>query len=454
MRRLWTLLYPGIRVKRWLLLFSLGLLTAGAGFALGIEAKIWGRMEDILIDFFYHLTGQLAGPYITGFFLMIIGIIIIAYSMHRLIQSIMNTLFPDSPGRLTEALYHKRYLKRGPKVVVFGGGTGLSTLLRGLKSYTSNVTAVVTVADDGGSSGRLRKEFGILPPGDFRNCLVALADTEPLMEELFQYRFTHGEGLTGHSFGNLFIAAMTDIAGDFESAVRQSSTVLAVRGHVLASTLENVQISAEYDDGTIIRGESKISEQGRPIKKLLMEPEDATTSEQVKTAVREADLIVLGPGSLYTSVITTLLVKDIREEIQKAKSAKVYICNVMTQPGETDGYRAEDHLQAVIEHGGEGIVDTVIVNNEEVPEELAEKYKETDAFEVKYQRDSLQELGVQVVEESLISKEEFARHDSDKLGELVYQLAMRKKISAGNPFMGLLARAAPKFLARYYHTGQ
>ena len=454
MKRILTLLYPGIRVKRWLLLFGLGIMMIGAGFAIGVEAKFWGRIEDFLIDLIYTITGHFAGPFLTGMILIILGALCAAFALSKLIQAIMGSLLPHASGRLVEAMYYRRYLERGPRIVVLGGGTGLGTLLRGLKQHSSNLTAIVTVADDGGSSGRLRDELGILPPGDFRNCLVALADTEPLMEKLFQYRFPEGGALAGHSFGNLFIAAMTGVTGDFASAVRESSTVLAILGHVLPPTLENVTLHAEYEDGSVVAGESNIPLQGKPVKRVFLTPEHTEATPQALEAIRQADMIILGPGSLYTSVIPILLVGSIVDALQKAEAKKVYACNIMTQPGETDAYTAEQHLKALLDHSYPGLVDIIVVNNESVPAELADRYKEQNAYPVTFNRAALQSMGVQVIEAPMVSRVNLARHDPERLGGLMYRLAMTQKLSKANPLIALLARVAPRFLSRYYHTGK
>jgi uncharacterized cofD-like protein len=238
--------------------------------------------------------------------------------------------------------------------VVIGGGTGLSVALRGLKGHTSNLTAIVTVADDGGSSGRLRRELGVLPPGDFRNCMVALADVEPLMEDLFQYRFKNGSGLDGHSFGNLFIVAMSEVTGNFERAVQESCRVLAVRGQILPSTLANVMLCAEMEDANTVEGESQISATGERISRVYLQPGDAVAHPEAVRAIEEADLVVVGPGSLYTSVLPNLLVPGIGEAVAHSTALKIYVCNVATQPGETDGYRISDHVNALTRHMPEG----------------------------------------------------------------------------------------------------
>ena len=320
---------------------------------------------------------------------------------------------------------------RGPKIVVIGGGTGLGTIIRGLKSITDNLTAIVTVADDGGSSGRLRHEFGILPPGDIRNCLIAMADLEPLMEQLMQFRFAGGAGLAGHNFGNLFLTAMTGITGDFELAIKASSQVLAVRGQVLPATLENVSLVAEMQDGSVVRGESNLREQGIGIERLRLEPADCQPVPEALAALAEAEAIILGPGSLYTSVIPNLLVREISEALRKAPGLRIYVCNAMTEPGETTGYTASDHLKALLRHGGEGLIDLALINNEPVPPHLVEAYAREGAAPVKADLDAVTALGITPLAEPLIVKNGLVRHDAQELSRILLGLIRVKKLSAG-----------------------
>ncbi len=311
---------------------------------------------------------------------------------------------------------------RGPKIVVIGGGTGLGTILRGLKEITPHLTAIVTVADDGGSSGRLQREFGILPPGDIRNCLVAMADIEPLMERLFQYRFTGSSDLTGHNFGNLFLAAMTDITGDFEVAIKESSKVLAVRGQVLPATLEHVVLKAELIDGRVVTGESEIPKSRVPIKRVFLEPADCKPVTEAIAALNEADIIILGPGSLYTSIIPNLLVEDIAETLRSSTAIKVYVCNAMTQAGETDNYSASQHLKAIVDHAGPGLVDVALVNNEIIDAEILERYTEEGAKPVQVDLEDIASLGVTPLAVPVITKTNYIRHDASKLAHIILGL--------------------------------
>lgn len=315
--------------------------------------------------------------------------------------------------------YRHQSLKRGPRIVAIGGGTGLPVLLRGLKRYTENLTAIVTVADDGGSSGRLRGEFGILPPGDIRNCLVALAETETLMDRLFHYRFDQGEGLAGHNLGNLLLTALTDIAGDFQTAIQEASKVLKVRGLVLPSTLKQVVLHAELRDGTVISGESRISQSREPIRRVFLTPEGCAPVPEALEAIAAADLILIGPGSLYTSVLPILLVGEIVAAIKRSPALKCYLCNIMTQPGETTGFKASDHLQAIYEHAGRGWIDYVLVNTRSINPEKQEKYARQGASPVQVDDQALYRMGVRLIRADVLEDGELVRHDSQKLSRAI-----------------------------------
>jgi uncharacterized cofD-like protein len=425
--KLFKWLYPGLKIKRWLFLAVVGILLISIGVTVTIDFDFLRLLESGLVALIYNLTGHFPEliNIIIGLIIIGIGIICVVYGISKMINSIIDALLPENEEELVELIYQKRYLKKGPKIVVIGGGTGLPTMLRGIKEFTSNVTAVVTVADDGGSSGILRDELDVLPPGDIRNCLVSLADTEVLMESLFQYRFDSSQELDGHSFGNLFIAAMSKVTGDFEEAIKESSKVLAIKGRVLPSTLEDVVLSAEAEDGEIIKGESRIPEANKQIKRVFLEPGNCSSLSEVIEAVEEADAIVLGPGSLYTSVIPNLLVAELTEAIKETDALKIYNCNIMTQPGETNGYTVGDHVQALYEHAGERIVDYVLVNNGEIPQELLVKYEEEGAKPVEIDFDRLEKLGINVVQAPLINREDLVRHNSHKLAEIIIKLIIK-----------------------------
>ena len=346
------------------------------------------------------------------------------------IRSVITVLLPDNSERLVDIIYEKRRLGKGPSVTVVGGGHGLSVLLRGIKSATSNVTAVVTVADDGGSSGRLREELGIIPPGDLRNCLVALADTEPLMEKLFQYRFRGESELAGHSFGNLFIAAMNEVTGDVEQALKESSKVLAVKGQVLPASKDHVRLDAIMEDGTVVEGESNIPEVHKRIHRVRLFPEHVQPVQSALDALTSADAIILGPGSLYTSIMPNLLVDGVAEALRKSKAVKIYICNVMTQPGETDGYTASMHAKAIIEHGGRGVIDYMLVNSTPISSDMQAFYAKKGAYPVEVDEEAINALGVGFVKADIINETDVIRHDPDKLSRSVMQMVYRLQPSA------------------------
>ena len=317
---------------------------------------------------------------------------------------------------------------QGPKIVAIGGGTGLSTMLRGLKGYTRNLTAIVTVADDGGGSGQLRRELGMPPPGDIRSCMQALANVEPLMEDLLAYRFPAGSGnLTGQAFGNLLLAALNGISGSFDEAVAKMSQVLAITGRVLPVTNANVTLEAAFENGTHVVGESKIfrfkKEQDCRIESVRLLPERPPALPETLEAIRQADLILLGPGSLYTSVIPNLLVEGVSDAVRSAKGLKLYICNIMTQDGETEGMSAADHVAALLRHSGPGLVDICLCNSAPVRTSLLERYRAEDAAPILVDRDRLEALGVELVTRPLASEtSDYARHSIARLAEAVMEI--------------------------------
>lgn len=332
---------------------------------------------------------------------------------------------------MTVKIYDRKKSKE-PNIVVMGGGTGLSVLLSGLKKWTPNITAIVTVADDGGGSGVLREDLGMLPPGDIRACLLALANTEPTMEKLLHYRFDTGS-LKGQSFGNLFLAAMNGIYGSFERAIKEASNVLAITGKVYPMTLEEVRLKAKLENGTIVIGESNIPEKSieekSRIDQIFIEPERSEALIESVEAINYADLIIFGPGSLYTSVIPNLLINGIVEKIYQSQAKKVYVCNVMTQPGETCGYSVLNHIEALLKHSREDLLDYVIVNKETIPDEVLKKYITDGSKPVmcnKREKEILELKGIAILEENLIDiKKEYIRHDNDRLSEMLFELAIK-----------------------------
>ena len=417
-------LYPGMKFKRWLFLFAIGVILTGMGLAVVFNYKYLDSFEELLFYAAYTMTGtyDYTVTAIVGSIVIVCGVLIMLLATRMIIRSLITVLVPDKSGRLVDMIYEHRRLDKGPNITVVGGGTGLSVLLRGMKEVTRNVTAVVTVADDGGSSGRLREEFNVIPPGDLRNCLVALADTEPMMEKLFQYRFTGNSDLAGHSFGNLFITAMTEVTGDIEQALKESSRVLAVKGRVFPATTAKVRLSATMDDGSIVDGESQIPLVHKRIKRVHIFPRQVEAVPSTLKAIREAEVIVLGPGSLYTSVIPNLLVEDIAREIRESSAIKIYICNVMTQPGETDDYTASMHVRALIEHGGNGIVDYVLVNNKPISQEMQEHYAREGQYPVLVDENAIADLGVKCFKADIIYDSKMIHHDSLKLAHQVMEI--------------------------------
>lgn len=412
--------YPGMHIKRWLALTIIGvaIMTFGLSYIVR-EAYLSGYT---LPGFMYYVTLQFIPRYIRGAAFMIGAVGLIFFSIWKLNQSLISVLVPnrDTTESLVNTIYTQRFLKRGPKIVAIGGGTGLATLLRGLKEYTGNLTAIVTVADDGGSSGVLRRELGVLPPGDVRNCIAALADAEPLVTRLFQYRFSDGSGLSGHSFGNLFIVAMSGVVGNFEEGIRQTSRVLAVRGQIIPSTLANVTLCARTEDEREIQGESLIGTangegEGR-IKEVYLLPENPPAHPEAVRAILEADLVILGPGSLYTSVLPNLLVDGIRRSIMATSAPKVYICNVATQHGETDGFDVADHLGTIEDHIGKGIISYVLANSN-LPASIP-KAPQSEAVRL----DAKVNNGIRLVQADVISEDNRYHHDSTRLAQAVMRI--------------------------------
>src|SRR6267154_3367630 len=352
-------LTPGLQIKRWLLLLMASELVLVLGFAYFLKA--FYETATLPSQFFY-ITLQFWPYWARATIFGIFGVGLLLFSYLKLTQSVLGPFLPgNSTSSIVEIIHAFRLRGRGPRIVAIGGGTGLSSLLRGLKTYTSNLSAIVTVADDGGSSGRLRDEYRILPPGDFRQCLIALADAEPLMKQLFDHRFKEGS-LDGHSFGNLFIMAMADVTGNFEKALRESGKVLAVKGTIIPSTLQDVTLVASIN-GHVVEGESKIPKQNAPISHVFLKPDGAQVNPEAAPAIMSAELVVIGPGSLYTSILPNLLVEGMVEAIKASPALKVYICNLASQEGETEGYDVDDYLRVLHEHIGSNLFDFVLVNS-------------------------------------------------------------------------------------------
>ncbi len=420
-------LIPGIRIKRWFALSITGSVLAAIGLTFILKLEPLYYIVEISKKIF-----EKASPELVGVGLIVLGALLFIFAWKKTNISMFDRhdiALMQKKDSMGEILYRKMKLNHGPKIVAIGGGTGLSMLLRGIKKITNNITAIVTVGDDGGSSGRLREQMGVLPPGDIRNCIAALADDDDIVTKLFQYRFKTGEGLEGHSFGNLFITAMTAICGDMVSAIKESSKVLAIRGRVLPATCDDMKLYAKMEDDSIVRGESNIPEAGKRIIQLCSEPANCKATPDTVEAILGADLIIMGPGSLYTSIISNFLVKDITRALWQSKAKKIYVCNAMTQVGETDNYSVSDHIKTILDHvkgentvnSTKNFIDAVLVNNY-MPQNLAQKYELAGSFPVEIDITELRRLKVEVVERNLLenNKEGYVRHNCSKVAKAIY----------------------------------
>ena len=422
----------GIGVKRYILVIFVG--TVVLALALAMFLAFVYRTIDVpgtAGTVVYYLTLQFIDHPFREIIVGVIGFAVVAAGAIRLGRSVLSVVIGPEDN-LVEILYQNRLLQRGPRIVAIGGGTGLGILLRGLKEYTNNITAVVTVADDGGSSGRLREEFGLVPPGDVRQCLAALADSESLMQQVMEYRFSRGKGLQGHSLGNLLIAAMTDVnEGNFERGVNALSQVLRVRGRILPSTLSDVRLAAELDDGSIVRGESRLHLAGRPIERVFIEPRHVSANGEVVKEILAADMIVFGPGSVFTSVIPNLLVPDIMTAVRASRAVKVYVCNVATEPGETDEYGPREHALSFARHTGPNLFQYMLANSNTqvvLPESSGASLVWCDpAVQVE-----LLDVGVQVVLADVVDPQNPQHHRFETLASALmdlYQQASQNKVA-------------------------
>ncbi|MBF0569502.1 MAG: uridine diphosphate-N-acetylglucosamine-binding protein YvcK [Candidatus Omnitrophica bacterium] len=404
-------LYPGIQIKRWVLiaLLGVGVVALGSYFAASP----------------YHFVKAF------GFVIVLCGILFLVLGILKLTISLITLFLPRREQDLVNILYQKRYLERGPKIVAIGGGHGLSNLLLALKEYTSNITAIVTVADSGGSSGRLREQFDIVAPGDIRNCLVALADAPALMGELFQYRFPEKSELKGHNFGNLFLTALYEVGNrDFSQAVELTSKVLAIRGTVIPSTVDNVHLVAQYEDGSVTQGEAKIPRVGVKIEKLSLNPEETQPTPDAIEAIKDADVIIIGPGSLYTSILPNLIIRGLPEAIAASSAFKIYVCNVMTQAGETEGFTASDHVRVILQHALlKDMIDAVIVSATEISAtDALDRYKRENSFPVLPDTDAIRAMGYKVFAEDIVGIKDYVRHDSTKLTQALIKVIEKNRL--------------------------
>ncbi len=426
-------LLPGLVVKRWMITSGLGLLIALIGASIWADLRPIYWVVEILFWFLGFITTFLPRT-ITGPIVFLIGTSLLIWGQGRSFESIKQALGTKKDTFLVDALRAKQKLNRGPNIVAIGGGTGLSSLLKGLKRYSSRITAIVTVADDGGSSGVLRRELGVQPPGDIRNCLAALATEEPLIKGLFQYRFSSGSGLEGHSFGNLFLSALTAITGSLETAITASSRVLAVQGQVVPATNVDVRLWAELENGDRINGESAIGKARLPIVRIGCYPPQPPALPRALEAIRNAEIILIGPGSLYTSILPNLLVPELVNAIEKSKAPKLYICNLMTQPGETDGLDVSGHVRAIeAQLASRGITKkiftSILAQDELAPSPLLEYYKSQGAEPVTCNKKDLIGRGYKVYQASLQGSKATPtfRHDPRSLALAIMRFYRRYK---------------------------
>lgn len=410
------LLTPGLYLKRWIFVAIFGSLMA-----------LWGlhRIRDEMAKYQIRLNLQLI--------LIILGAALILFSLYKMISTALK-LAGFTRLAFMRSVIDQTFLARGPRIVAIGGGTGLAAILSGLKEITSNITACVTVSDEGGSSGKLRDTFGILAPGDIRNCIVALSTAPKLLSQLFNYRFQEGDGLKGHTLGNLFIAALARITGSFESAVRESSHVLSIRGRVCPLTRQNIRLVAELSDGSAILGEKDIGCAKIPIRRLSIDPPGFEVTPEVITAIREADLVVVGPGSLYTSILPNLIHPECRRALLETAAPVVYICNVMTQSGETANFTAADHVRVIYEHTSPGLFDWILLNTAAPDPKYIERYRQEGAAPVRVDVDAIRQLGLRVMAgdflkgdvpvETAEGEKHVLRHDAEKIAHKLLPLCL------------------------------
>ena len=415
-------LYFGLHIKRWLALILIGVIFM----ALGIAYLLKEAYEVFIFpEWVVTITLQWLPRWIRGLAFIIFATSIILIGAWKLNHSMVSTLLPNSKkNKVIDSIYETQTLKNGPKIAVIGGGTGMSMLLRGLKAYTSNLTAIITVADDGGSSGRLRKDLNILPPGDIRACISALASAEPLVAELFEYRFkSSNEELAGHSLGNLLIAGMAEITGSMESGIQAISTVLDVRGTILPSTLEDIKVSAFSKNGKEILGESNIGNQNDPIEKLNIEPDAPKAYQEAVKAINEADALIIGPGSLFTSILPNLLIPDIQHAMVNSRGIKIFVTNVATQNGETNAFSAFDHFNTISNHiDNSQLLDIVLINDNSIDKPFPNNINsEPVSIDIeKFPKDT------QIIQANLVNKENRYHHDSDLLAECINNIILNK----------------------------
>jgi uncharacterized cofD-like protein len=404
-------LYPGMRIKRWIAFTILGVIILSMGFVIIISEEGGKASFGTSI-------------------LVILGTVILIIGVKRIINSLITIFLPGTDKDLVDIVYKKRQLERGPRVAVIGGGAGLATVLHGLKEFTTNNTAIVTLADEAQITGGLQEQFGAPQPSDIRECLIALADAEPVVEKLFHHRFKKGTELWGHNFGDLFLEAMADITGDFDRAVKESSRVLAVRGNVVCSTLSKISLIAQHQDGTETVGRQNILNNLSPIRKVYLRPQLAKPTQEAVSALIRADAIVIAPGALYTGIAPGLLIEGIKEAVLDSRAAKIFVLNIMTKAGETDGYRASDHIRVIHDILGKNLIDYCIINNQEISKEILKDYEQEGASLVAVDRENIRQSGCAIAEEAVIDRENrLIRHDAMKIAGIIVDLIGEAKKS-------------------------
>lgn len=414
----WKWIYPGLKIKRWVIVISIGVMMLVSG----TMCLSFGLLADPLIDkattmqgFLFKLSAALIS---VGFISVITGVICLVKS----VEALYLKRNPASRRGLVELAYEERGLSQGPKIIAFGGGTGLFNLLSGLKKYTRQITAVTTVADDGGSSGRLRTDMDIPPPGDIRNCLVALAESESLMENIMQYRFEDSE-FSGHCFGNLLLAVLSKVKGSFADGVHEAHNILSVRGRVVPVVPRKLTLEAVHPDGTKTTGQDAISKCTKEISRIKLNPPPGDVSDEIKTLIREADIIVYGPGSLFTSVIPNIIVNGMEEALHSSRAIKIYVCNTMTQAGETSGFSVEDHVNALERHSSNKIIDMVLINNGPITEDHLKIYRNSGSDPVSEGSiANLEARGYSILHADVVNDSHYIHHHPDKLSRALMEI--------------------------------
>ncbi len=421
-------LYPGMNVKRWILLMILGLTLLALGLMVIIDFTTLGTIKRFIIDFIIiFMKGNFTFPNwlvkLIALFYFFVGLFFIIFGFHRLLNSLFTALLKEKRSEVVNIVHKYRFKKRLKKVVTIGGGTGMSTILRGLKEYPFYPVAIVTVTDDGGSSGKLREELGIPPPGDIRNCIVSLSESEEFLKDLFQYRFKEGESLQGHSIGNLLIAGSIKLKDSLLYGIKKLEEALNLYGKVMPVSETILTLKGEFEDGDIIYGETNIRKKRGKIKNISFEPFYAKPTYEAIDEIQNADLIVIGPGSLFTSIIPPLLFNHIVEAIKDSKAKKVYILNLMTENGETDNFTASMHVEKIYEYTKEKLFDYIIVNTGKISDYYLNKYKEYNSFPVEIDEEKLKKLNLKIIKDDYITVESgYLRHNPHKIYETLKKI--------------------------------